>query len=221
MAVVAAGALVAAGAACGEGGSSRSGESGETDEPAPVAAPAAQVGKVSAESPRVRLETTKGDILLALYETEAPVTVANFLAYVREGFYDGLVFHRVIRDFMIQGGGFDAELELREPTKAPIRNESDSRLGNFRGTIAMARTNDPHSASSQFFINEVDNEFLDHEAQGHGRWGYAVFGRVIEGLEVVDSIAAVETGVRAGNQGPMQDVPVEPVVIRRAVLVEP
>jgi peptidyl-prolyl cis-trans isomerase B (cyclophilin B) len=161
------------------------------------------------ELPRVVLQTSAGDITLELYADQAPKTVENFLAYVRDDFYDGTVFHRVIADFMIQGGGFDAELVRRE-TGEPITNEADNGLSNERGTVAMARTNMPHSATAQFFINVVDNPALDHRGKVSGRtWGYAVFGRVVEGMDVVDEIRYVETEPR----GPHQNVPVEPVVI--------
>lgn len=161
------------------------------------------------ELPTVIIHTSKGDIKLELYEDQAPISVKNFLDYARKGHYDGTIFHRVIPGFMIQGGGFDAELE-QKPTDAPIKNEADNGLSNQRGTIAMARTNDPDSATSQFYINVVDNASLDHRGKQSGRtWGYAVFGRVIEGMDVVDEIRFVETEAR----GPHQDVPVEPVVI--------
>lgn len=166
----------------------------------------------SGGSPQVHLETSMGTIVLALDAERAPATVENFLRYVHEGFYDGTLFHRVIGDFMIQGGGFTQSYRKKE-THAPIRNESDNGLGNARGTVAMARTPDPHSATSQFFINVTDNPFLDYGAQGQGSWGYAVFGRVVEGMAVVDRIRQVPTG----RGGPFpRDVPREPVVIERA-----
>ena len=161
------------------------------------------------ELPRVVVQTSAGAITVELYADQAPETVENFLAYVRDDFYDGTVFHRVIADFMIQGGGFDAELARRE-TGDPITNEADNGLSNERGTVAMARTNMPHSATAQFFINVVDNPALDHRGKVSGRtWGYAVFGRVVEGMDVVDEIRYVETEPR----GPHRNVPVEPVVI--------
>jgi len=169
------------------------------------------------KGPRVLLETSMGNILIGLYPEQAPITVENFLAYAESGHYDGLVFHRVIRDFMIQGGGHEADLTMREGSRAQIRNESDNGLQNTRGTIAMARTAAPHSASAQFFINHADSPFLDYGAQGPNQWGYAVFGTVLEGMDVVDSIAAVETGNAAG----MQNVPVEPVTIISATVVQP
>lgn len=159
--------------------------------------------------PRVVLHTSMGDITIELYEDQAPKSVENFLQYVRDDHYDGTIFHRVITDFMIQGGGFDRDLEGR-PVREPIENEADNGLSNERGTVAMARTNSPHSATAQFFINAVDNPALDHRGKVSGRtWGYAVFGRVVEGIEVVDEIRYVETEAR----GPHQNVPVEPVVI--------
>ena len=172
------------------------------------------------KGPRVMLNTSKGDILIGLYPDEAPLTVENFLAYVEAGHYDGLVFHRVKPDFMIQGGGHEADLTMREGTRETIRNESDNGLSNERGTIAMARTAAPHSASAQFFINHVDNSFLDYGAEIPNKpdeWGYAVFGRVLEGMDVVDAIAAVQTGVAGG----MQDVPVETISIDSATIVQP
>lgn len=170
------------------------------------------------KGPRVLLETSMGDILVGFYPDQAPLSVENFLAYVEGGHYDGLVFHRVIQDFMIQAGGYEADLTMREGGREPIRNESDNGLSNARGTIAMARTGDPHSASSQFFINHVDNgRSLDFGARGPNQWGYTVFGTVLEGLDVLDAIATVETGIAGG----MQDVPVEPVSIVSARVVQP
>jgi len=160
------------------------------------------------DNPQVKLETNKGAILIELYPDKAPETVANFLEYVRSGYYAGTVFHRVIDGFMIQGGGFTPSL-MKKSTRGPVKNESDNGLSNARGTIAMARTNDPHSATAQFFINAVDNgEGLDSGKTGDG-WGYTVFGRVIEGMDVVDEIAKVATGMQKG----MQNVPQEPVEI--------
>lgn len=162
-----------------------------------------------AEGVRVLLETTKGDITLELAGDKAPETVANFLRYVDEGFYAGTVFHRVISGFMIQGGGLTADLD-KKPTHDPVKNEAANGLKNTRGSIAMARTRDPHSATAQFFINHADNAFLDHP--GQDGWGYAVFGRVIDGMDVVDAIAEVPT-TRSGGRG---DVPAEPVIIESA-----
>jgi len=160
----------------------------------------------------VLLKTSLGDITLELDTEKAPETVANFVEYVKDGHFDGLTFHRVIKGFMIQGGGYEVEGYQQRATRAPIKNECQNGLKNLRGTIAMARTNDPHSATSQFFINHVDNAFLDGRA---GQWGYAVFGRVTAGLDVVDTIAGVETG-RIRPFG--QDVPVTTVVIEKASL---
>jgi len=172
-------------------------------------------GAGATEGPRVRLETTKGNITLALEAEKAPKSAENFLGYVRSGFYDGTVFHRVIDGFMIQGGGFTEDFD-RKRTEAPIPNEANNGLKNLRGTVSMARTSDPHSASSQFFINVADNQALDHKGTTNRGWGYAVFGRVVEGMDVVDQIRKVPTGVN----GRYRDVPVTPVVITRAV-VEP
>lgn len=169
------------------------------------------------KGPRVLLETSMGDILIGFYPDQAPLSVENFLAYVESGHYDGLVFHRVIPDFMIQAGGHLPDLTMREGDRDQIRNESDNGLQNTRGTVAMARTAAPHSASAQFFINHTDNAFLNYGAQGPNQWGYAVFGTVLEGMDVVDAIAAVPTG----NAGGMQNVPVEPVTIISATVVQP
>lgn len=163
------------------------------------------------EPPRVVLKTTMGDIVLELYPDRAPKTVANFLGYVDEGFYDGTLFHRVIDGFMIQGGGFTPEM-VRKETRPPIINEADNGLRNSTGTIAMARTREPHSATAQFFINTADNDFLDFRARTPQGWGYAVFGKVIEGMEVVNRIKSVPTTARAGHR----DVPETPVIIERA-----
>ena len=162
----------------------------------------------------VELHTSKGVIRIELNAEKAPQSAANFLAYVKSGHFDGTVFHRVIDGFMIQGGGFDAGMK-QKPTLAPIQNEADNGLKNKRYTLAMARTNDPHSATAQFFINVADNAFLDHTAPTPQGWGYAVFGHVVEGQDVVDQIKAVKTG----NKGFHQDVPVEDVVILKAVEV--
>ena len=168
------------------------------------------------ESPTVILHTNHGAITLELFEEQAPQSVANFLEYARDGYYDGTLFHRVISNFMIQGGGFDTDFQ-QKTTREPIQNEADNGLGNERGTLAMARTNDPHSATAQFFINVTDNDFLNYRSQASGQtWGYAVFGRVVDGMDVVDAIRAVETGRR----GMHQDVPVEDVIIERVELPE-
>ena len=160
----------------------------------------------------ITLKTDKGDIKIELFEAEAPVTCANFKKYVRDGFYKGTLFHRVIPNFMIQGGGFDQKF-VQKPTGAPIKNEATNQISNKRGTIAMARTSVVDSATCQFFINLVDNDFLDFKAPTPQFYGYCVFGKVVSGMEVVDAIAAVETGRR----GMHQDVPVKDVVILDAV----
>ncbi len=160
---------------------------------------------------KVRLSTNHGDIVLALNDEKAPKSVANFLEYVDAGHYNGTIFHRVISGFMIQGGGFTPDMQ-QKPTKAPIDNEANNGLANNRYTVAMARTNDPHSATAQFFINTVDNAFLNHSSPTPQGWGYAVFGEVTEGQDVVDKIRFVTTGTKGFHQ----DVPVEPVVIERA-----
>lgn len=157
-------------------------------------------------NPQVLIETPKGDILVELFEKQAPKSVANFLQYVDDGFYDGLIFHRVIENFMIQGGGMDMLMKEKQ-TKEPVENEADNGLKNERGTLAMARTMDPHSASSQFFINTVDNAFLDHTAKTPDGWGYCVFGKVVDGMEAVDALRKVKTG----TNGYHQDVPVDPI----------
>jgi peptidyl-prolyl cis-trans isomerase B (cyclophilin B) len=162
----------------------------------------------------VRLHTTLGTITIELDEAGAPATVANFLEYVTSGHYDNTVFHRVIDGFMIQGGGFEPGMR-QKPTRAPIRNEADNGLRNERYSIAMARTSDPHSASAQFFINVADNSFLDHTSPTPKGWGYCVFGRVVEGSDVVDAIRKVKTGTRGAHQ----DVPLSDVVIERAEVV--
>ena len=166
-------------------------------------------------STRVRLQTNHGDIVLELDAQAAPKTVENFLAYVNDGFYDGTVFHRVIKEFMIQGGGFTKDME-KKSTREPIMNEADNGLANVRGTIAMARTNDPHSATSQFFINTVDNSYLDHKSKSAKGWGYCVFGKVIEGMDVVEAIENVPKTNKAGHR----DVPVDAVVIQRVMIEE-
>jgi len=162
----------------------------------------------------IKLTTNHGIITLKLDAEKAPVTSANFEQYVRDGFYDGTIFHRVIKGFMIQGGGFTAEMKQKD-TRATIKNEANNGLKNKRGSIAMARTSDPHSATAQFFINVVDNDFLDFKSETPNGWGYCVFGMVEEGLDVIDSIKAVKTG----NQGFHQDVPLEAVVIEKAEVV--
>ncbi len=165
--------------------------------------------------PQVKLETNYGDIVIELNSEKAPNTVANFLSYVNDGFYDGTIFHRVIKDFMVQGGGFTEEFVQKTP-KAPIKNEANNGLSNVRGSLAMARTGDPHSATAQFFINTVDNNFLDFRGESGAAWGYAVFGQVIEGMDVVDAIREVSTGTQNGHG----DVPNEIVMINSATVVE-
>ncbi|MEE4113630.1 MAG: peptidylprolyl isomerase [Desulfobacteraceae bacterium] len=166
--------------------------------------------------PRVKLITSQGDIVVELDRAAAPKTVDNFLAYVKAGFYDGTIFHRVIAGFMIQGGGFDAEMKRKSP-RPPILNEADNGLSNNIGTIAMARTSDPHSAGAQFFINVKDNPFLDHRGKTSQGWGYCVFGKVVQGMNVVRAIENVPTTSRSG----MRDVPKMPVVIKQATVVTP
>lgn len=163
---------------------------------------------------QVRLTTSLGEILLQLDPAKAPATVENFVTYVRAGHYDGTIFHRVISDFMIQGGGMDGEMKMR-PTRAGIRNEANNGLKNELGTVAMARTSDPHSASSQFFINTTNNAFLDHRAETNDGWGYCVFGRVVGGMTVVEEIEEVRTTRRGGHS----DVPEQIVLIERAEVV--
>jgi len=163
---------------------------------------------------KVRLETNHGDIVIELDESRAPTTATNFLAYVEDGFYDGTLFHRVIDGFMVQGGGLLPGMRPK-PAGSPIRNEANNGLRNVRGTVAMARTSDPHSATAQFFVNVVDNAFLDFRSEDANGWGYCVFGQVVEGMDVVDRIKAVPTTARAGHR----DVPVEDVTIQRASAV--
>jgi peptidyl-prolyl cis-trans isomerase B (cyclophilin B) len=162
----------------------------------------------------IKLTTNHGPITLELDAEKAPKSAANFLAYVESGHYDGTVFHRVINGFMIQGGGMSVGMKEKE-TRTPIENEAANGLKNDRGTIAMARTSDPHSATAQFFINVADNDFLNHKAPSGQGWGYCVFGRVVDGMDVVDKIKNVKTG----NKGFHQDVPVEDVVIEKAEVV--
>jgi peptidyl-prolyl cis-trans isomerase A (cyclophilin A)/peptidyl-prolyl cis-trans isomerase B (cyclophilin B) len=177
-------------------------------------APAVEVSK--AVDPKVLIKTSLGDITVELYPDKAPKTVENFLAYVNSGFYDGTIFHRVIDNFMIQGGGFTRDLQQKR-TRPAIANEAKNGLSNLRGTLAMARTSDPNSATAQFFINVVDNPRLDFTSEQNGAtWGYCVFGKVISGLDVVDKIKGVPTGA----QGPFRsDVPVTPVVIEKMTVI--
>jgi peptidyl-prolyl cis-trans isomerase B (cyclophilin B) len=177
--------------------------------------PIAGLAAAERSKPLVKLETSMGEIVLELNSDKAPDTAANFLQYVKDGFYNGTIFHRVINGFMIQGGGFDANMKQKS-TRAPVKNEADNGLTNDTYTIAMARTQDPHSASSQFFINVADNKMLNHRDKSPQGWGYAVFGKVVKGQEVVDKIKAVATA----NRGMHQNVPVEPVSIIKATVVE-
>jgi peptidyl-prolyl cis-trans isomerase B (cyclophilin B) len=162
-------------------------------------------------NPRVKLATNYGDMVIELNAEKAPKSTQNFLDYAKSGFYDGTIFHRVIGNFMIQGGGFEPGMKQKE-TNAPIENEANNGLKNDKYTLAMARTNDPHSATAQFFINVTDNDFLNFSSPNPRGWGYAVFGKVVEGTETVDKIKAVRTG----SSGFHQDVPVEDVVITKA-----
>ncbi|OLN30763.1 Peptidyl-prolyl cis-trans isomerase PpiB [Desulfovibrio sp. DV] len=165
-------------------------------------------------NPMVKLTTNKGDIVIELDKEKAPATTANFLNYVKKGHYDGLIFHRVIPGFMVQGGGMDKAMKEKS-TDAPIQNEADNGLKNKAYTVAMARTGDPHSATAQFFINVADNGFLDHTGKNPQGWGYAVFGKVVSGQEVVDAIKAVPTMTKGFHE----NVPVAPVVIEKAEVV--
>ena len=165
----------------------------------------------------VKLETNRGDIFLELNQEKAPISVANFIQYAKDGFYDGTIFHRVISNFMIQGGGYDQDL-IRKTPKAPIQNEATNGLKNHKGTIAMARTNSPHSATSQFFINVNDNPALDYTGQSNGRtWGYTVFGKVIKGMDVVEEIRLTLTGA---NPPFRSDVPIKTMLIKKVSILE-
>ncbi len=193
-------------AGCNDSSSSTTTDSEDAAKPEPRAAkPSAEVEKDP--KPVVVMETTKGTITIELDRTKAPVTVANFLQYVDDGFYAGTIFHRVMPEFMIQGGGFTPGMN-RKPTRRPIKNEAKNGLKNKRGTIAMARTGDPHSATAQFFINVVDNAALDYPSRDG--WGYCVFGKVVDGMDVVDKIKSVETG----TEGQYKNVPKEDVIIK-------
>ena len=163
----------------------------------------------------VLMKTNYGDITIELNNEKAPITAANFEQYVRDGFYDGVIFHRVIDGFMVQGGGFDVSMDQKE-TRANIENEADNGLTNDEGTLAMARTMDPHSASAQFFINVGNNAFLNHSGKNSQGWGYAVFGKVVDGMDVVNEIKNVSTTTKSGHQ----DVPKEPVVIDSATMID-
>jgi len=171
----------------------------------------------NSDHPRVAIETNHGKIVLELDKSKAPISVENFLRYVDEGFYDNTIFHRVISNFMVQGGGFTKNLQ-KKPVHDPIKNEADNGLKNERGSIVMARTSAPHSATAQFFINVVDNDFLNHSAPTSRGWGYAVFGKVVEGMDVVDKIRNEPTGA----QGPFRsDVPKEAVIMETVKIVTP
>lgn len=163
----------------------------------------------------IRLNTNLGAITIELDHERAPETAANFLEYAKQGFFEGTIFHRVIPGFVIQGGGMESGLKEKQ-TRPPIRNEGENGLKNLRGTLSMARTQEPHSASSQFFVNLSDNAFLDHQAPTPAGWGYCVFGKVTDGMKIVDCIAAVPTG----NHGPHQDVPVSDVVVESVEVIE-
>lgn len=163
----------------------------------------------------VTIATTVGQMTLELDADNAPKTVENFLSYASSGFYDGTIFHRVINNFMIQGGGFTTDME-QKPTQAPVDNEANNGLKNERGTIAMARTQDPHSATAQFFINVQDNDFLNHTGENMQGWGYTVFGKITQGEDVLDKIRSVQTG----SQGGHQDVPTEPIIIESISVTE-
>ena len=170
---------------------------------------------LQAETTAIKMETSEGTIVLELDAKKAPATVKNFLTYVREGFYNGTIFHRVISNFMIQGGGFTGDM-AQKPTHDPIRNEANNGLSNDVGTIAMARTNDPHSATAQFFINVQDNRFLNFSSETAQGWGYTVFGKITEGMDVVNAIRNVATS----THGPFQDVPTESVTIEKVSIAE-
>jgi cyclophilin family peptidyl-prolyl cis-trans isomerase len=170
-------------------------------------------GEKMSANPMIKLETSKGTMMIELDAEKAPLSSANFVKYVTEGFYDGLIFHRVIPNFMVQGGGMNPDMS-EKGNKTPIKNEANNGLKNDRGTLAMARTNDPHSATSQFFINLKNNDFLNHTSETPAGWGYAVFGKVSDGLDVIDEIAKVKTG----NHGGHGDVPLEPVLIIKATV---
>ena len=161
----------------------------------------------------ITVKTSLGDIKLELFNDKAPITAENFEKYIKSNYFTNSIFHRVIKDFMVQGGGFTTEMKEKE-TMSPIKNEANNKISNERGTIAMARTNDPHSASAQFFINLKDNAFLDFKSETTQGWGYCVFGKVIEGIEVIDKIAMVDTG----SYGPHQDVPKDPVIIKEIII---
>jgi len=162
---------------------------------------------------KITIKTTLGDIKLELFDNKAPITTENFKKYIESKYYTNTIFHRVIKDFMIQGGGFDAEMKQKD-TMIPIKNEANNMISNERGNISMARTNDPHSASAQFFINLKNNTFLDFKSETTEGWGYCVFGKVTEGLDIIDKISLVNTS----SYGPHQDVPKEPIIINKMII---
>ena len=172
-------------------------------------------GAKMSENPKIKIETSMGEIILELDAKNAPLSTENFISYVKDGFYDGTIFHRVIPGFMVQGGGMNPDMSEKK-TKATIKNEANNGLKNDRGTLAMARTTEPHSASSQFFVNVKDNEFLNFKSEDMQGWGYAVFGKVIEGMDVVDKIVAVD----AGDKGFHQNVPTTPVLMNKVTIIE-
>ncbi len=172
-------------------------------------------GDTMTANPQVKIETTLGDITLELDAKNAPVSTENFISYVKEGHYDGTIFHRVIPNFMVQGGGMNPDMS-EKASKAPIKNEANNGLKNDKGTVAMARTNDPHSASAQFFINIKDNDFLNFRSEDMQGWGYAVFGKVVDGMDVVDRIEKVQTG----DNGFHQDVPQDPIILNKVTVIE-
>ena len=192
--------------ACGRGNGEGEGEQMSAKQPPPLPP------DIDNPTPRVVLETNMGKIVMELDRKAAPKTVANILEHVENGFYDGLIFHRVIPGFMIQTGGYTAQLTPRQSPRPSLRNEANNGLKNVRGAVAMARTDDPHSATVGFYINLVDNPNLDFTAETPGRWGYTVFGRVVEGMDVVDAIAQLPTG----TQGNLGDVPLRPAIIEKA-----
>ncbi len=202
--------------ACGGGGDAVSPASESTPETTPMepTTPPTESDLPTPGPSAVLMQTTVGDLTIEFYPDEAPRTVQNFLQYVEDGFYDGTIFHRVVRGFVIQGGGFTADMQEKE-TRAPIENEARNGLMNLRGTLSMARTMDPHSATSQFFINTKDNAMLDHTSPDPRGWGYAVFGKVISGMDAVDQIEASPVVSRAGHN----DVPDTPIVIESATVV--
>jgi len=174
-----------------------------------------QSALANTDNPVITIETSEGSITLELDSNAAPITVKNFLFYINSGFYNGTIFHRVIKNFMIQGGGFTADM-VQKKTEKPIQNEADNGLKNKTGTIAMARTNDPHSATSQFFINTVDNDFLNHKGKDSNNWGYCVFGKVIKGIETVNAIKSKKTTTKNAYQ----NVPVTPIIIKKAFQIK-